>query len=91
MITLIKPTDSTTLDDYSAHSHLASAVRDLQEEAAKIRSCLNGRSILMINSTSQGGGVAEMLPKLVGILQELGIETRWAVMGSEDPAFFRLT
>ncbi len=91
MITLIQPTDTTTLADYSAHSHLASAVRDLREEAASIRRHLNGRSILMINSTSQGGGVAEMLPKLVSILQELGVQTRWAVMGSEDPAFFRLT
>jgi trehalose synthase len=91
MISLIKSTDSAALVDYSAHSHLASAVRDLREEAANIRRCVNGRSILMVNSTSQGGGVAEMLPKLVGILQELGIVTRWAVMGSKDPAFFRLT
>jgi trehalose synthase len=91
MIRLIKSTNTTTLDDYSAHAHLASAVEALREEAADVRRRMDGRSILMINSAAQGGGVAEMLPQLVGLLQELGIETRWAVMGSEDPAFFRLT
>jgi trehalose synthase len=91
MIQLVEIEDTTTLDDYGAHSHLESAVQDLREKAADIRRHLNGRSVLMINSTAQGGGVAEMLPQLVGILQELGIRTRWAVMGSEDPSFFRLT
>ncbi len=91
MIRLVDTADTTTLDDYAAHSHLASAVQELRQEAAIVRRQINGRSILMINSTAQGGGVAEMLPKLVGILQELGIETRWAVMASDDPAFFRLT
>jgi len=91
MIRLVDTKDTTTLDDYAAHSHLASAVQELRDEAAIARKQINGRSILMINSTAQGGGVAEMLPRLVGILQELGIEARWAVMGSEDPAFFRLT
>ncbi len=91
MIKLVEPAKTNTLDDYSAHSHLALAVQDLREKAALIRRHINGRSILMVNSTAQGGGVAEMLPQLVGILQDLGIETRWAVMGSEDPAFFRLT
>ncbi|MBN2321155.1 MAG: glycosyltransferase [Acidobacteria bacterium] len=91
MITLVEPKETTTLEDYGAHSHLASAVRDLRNEAAEVRRHINGRSILMVNSTSQGGGVAEMLPKMMGILKELGIKTRWAVMGSDDPAFFRLT
>ncbi len=91
MIKLVNSTDTTTLDEYSAHSHLAAAVHDLRQESADVRRHINGRSILMINSTSRGGGVAEMLPKLVGILRELGIETRWAVMSSDDPAFFRLT
>jgi trehalose synthase len=91
MIKLVEPTNTATLDDYSAHSHLASAVQDLREKAVDARRNINGRSVLMINSTAQGGGVAEMLPQLVGILQELGIKTRWAVMEVEDPAYFRLT
>ena len=91
MLTLVESKDTTTLEDYSAYSFLAPAVQDLRHEASEVRRRIDGRSILMVNSTSQGGGVAEMLPKLTGILQELGIKTRWAVMGSDDPAFFRLT
>ena len=91
MIKLVEPKDTTTLEDYGAYSHLAAEVEDLRNEAKDIRRFINGRSILMVNSTSQGGGVAEMLPKMMGILKELGIKTRWAVMGSDDPAFFRLT
>jgi trehalose synthase len=91
MITLFEPPDTTTLEDYGEHSHLAAAVQELRREAAEVRRDLRGRSILMVNSTSQGGGVAEMLPKLIGILKELGIPARWAVMAADDPAFFRLT
>ena len=40
----------------------------------------------MVNSTAQGGGVAEMLPKLVAMLNELGLPTEWLVMGTEQPA-----
>ena len=91
MITIVEPKDTTTLEDYGAYSHLSAAVEDLRNEAKDVLRFIKGRSILMVNSTSQGGGVAEMLPKMMGILNELGIKTRWAVMGSDDPAFFRLT
>ncbi|MEJ2109201.1 MAG: glycosyltransferase [Acidobacteriota bacterium] len=91
MITQIDPSDTTTLEDYGAHAHITSAVQDLRNEAGEFRRQMGGRSVLMVNSTSQGGGVAEMLPKFVSILNQLGIPARWIVMGSEDPAFFRLT
>lgn len=51
---------------------------------------LRGRSLLHVNSTRLGGGVAEMLQRYVPLFQELGIETRWEVVtGTED--FFRVT
>jgi hypothetical protein len=53
MIKLVEPTNTTTLDDYSAYPHLASAVQDLREKAADVRRHINGRSILMVNSTAQ--------------------------------------
>ena len=52
---------------------------------------LKGRSVLMVNSSANGGGVAEMLPTLVLLLRELGVETNWAVISSEKPQFFKLT
>jgi len=52
---------------------------------------LRGRKVWMVNSTAKGGGVAEMMPKLVALLNELGVETEWVVMGTEQPGFFDLT
>src|SRR5437868_4419844 len=44
----------------------------------------------MINSTAAGGGVAELLVRIVPLLNELGIRTIWEVLkGGEE--FFRVT
>ena len=64
---------------------------ELRAEAARLLPVLEGRTVWMVNSTAQGGGVAEMLPRLLGILRDLGADVKWAVMGSTDPAFFELT
>ena len=79
------------LADYEELPHLAPAVRELRSQAEVVRPTLAGRRLWMVNSTATGGGVAEMLPKMVSILRELGIETEWAVIGSSEPAFFTLT
>lgn len=51
---------------------------------------LIGRTVQMVNSTAMGGGVAEMLNRLIPILQELGIAIRWEVItGGND--FFEIT
>jgi trehalose synthase len=44
----------------------------------------------MVNSTSVGGGVAEILNRLIPILQELGLNVRWNVMTGGDD-FFGIT
>jgi len=51
---------------------------------------LRGRTMKMVNSTSLGGGVAEMLNRLVPLLTELEVETHWDVItGGND--FFEVT
>jgi len=46
---------------------------------------LRGRSIEMINSTAVGGGVAEILTRLLPLAEELDLNMRWDVMtGDED-------
>ncbi|MBI3975625.1 MAG: glycosyltransferase [Armatimonadetes bacterium] len=51
---------------------------------------VRGRSLLHVNSTRLGGGVAEMLHRYVPLFEELGIATRWEVIsGTEE--FFRVT
>ncbi|MHC4469892.1 MAG: glycosyltransferase [Planctomycetota bacterium] len=91
MLERIEIRERLTLEDYEALAHLAPAVRELRSEASSRMSVLKGRRLVMVNSTAQGGGVAEMLPRIVTILRELGLPTEWVVMGSDDPDFFRLT
>ncbi|MDJ0866596.1 MAG: glycosyltransferase [Myxococcota bacterium] len=91
MIESIRIDESLGLDDYAEVVHLMEAVRCLREEAAGLVTELRGRKVWMVNSTAKGGGVAEMLPKLVVLLNELGVETEWVVMGTEQPGFFDLT
>jgi len=46
---------------------------------------LRGRSIEMINSTAVGGGVAEILNRLLPLAEELDLNMRWEVItGGED-------
>ena len=51
---------------------------------------LKGKSFLHINSTRAGGGVAEILQRMIPILVELGIDARWEVIEG-DERFFDLT
>jgi len=51
---------------------------------------LKGKTIKMVNSTALGGGVAEMLNRLVPMLSELEVMTHWDVItGGND--FFEVT
>lgn len=81
----------TTLAEHARHVHLASAVDALRSEAAVLERHLRGRTVWMINSTAQGGGVSEMLPGMIGHLRELGIDTEWLVIDAQDERFFQLT
>ena len=60
------------------------------EELRALAKPLRGRSIEMINSTAVGGGVAEILNRLVPLAEELDLNIRWDVMkGAEE--FFDVT
>jgi len=85
------PPAGVTLDDYAADPKFAAAIADLRAEAAQGAAVLRDRTVWMINSTAAGGGVAEMLPRLIGTLNELGVPTRWGVLETDREDFFRLT
>jgi len=80
-----------TLSDYAEHAHLAPAVYELEREAGRLVESLEGRTVWMLSSTAKGGGVAEMIPRQVALLNELGVTTKWGVFGSDRPEFFELT
>lgn len=56
----------------------------------KASSLLAGRTVWNVNTTAQGGGVAEMLQALLAYAKGAGVNTRWLVM-TGDPEFFTIT
>jgi trehalose synthase len=76
---------SVTLDDYRSVAPRG-AIDLLHRLADRVR----GRSLLHVNSTRVGGGVAEMLHRYLPLFEELGVPSRWEVLSGSE-AFFRVT
>ena len=73
------------LDDY-VPIVCDAAIAELRALASRLRS----HSVQMVNSTSVGGGVAEILSRMVPAMHELGLQVRWDVItGGND--FFEVT
>jgi trehalose synthase len=60
------------------------------EELNILAEKLAGKTIQTINSTAVGGGVAEILHRLVPLLNELGVQIKWDVIRG-GTAFFEAT
>src|SRR5579863_2818000 len=85
LMTPPSPPPAPHLDDYNSiiGQGQVDALRFLARDLQK-------RSIKMVNSTSVGGGVAEMLNRIVPLLTELEVPTHWDVItGGND--FFEVT
>jgi len=63
-----------------------SVVEDLKRLATRLK----GKSIQHVNSTSVGGGVAEILNRMVPLLNSLGVCTKWDLIKGGDK-FFEVT
>lgn len=61
-------------------------IHHLQQLAAPLK----GAKIVHVNSTREGGGVAEILQKLVPLKQALGIDASWEVING-SPDFYQCT
>jgi trehalose synthase len=61
-------------------------IRVLEALARRLR----GHRVVMVNSTATGGGVAEILHRLVRLMNELGVPTSWEVMPG-DMRFYGIT
>lgn len=76
---------TTTLDAYEPF-----VGRGTIHELRLLADRLAGRRIVTVNSTAVGGGVAEILSRMVPLSNELGVDVRWEVIkGGED--FFAVT
>lgn len=64
----------------------AEEIRELRNIALRLK----GAKVVHVNSTRYGGGVAEILRRMIPLLGSLGIDARWEVMeGSQE--FFSVT
>ena len=68
----------------------ADAYAEFREAAERSRELFDGRVVWNVNSTSRGGGVAEMLVSLLAYAHGAGVDARWSVIAGNDP-FFALT
>jgi trehalose synthase len=60
------------------------------EELKILADRLKGKRIQNINSTARGGGVAEILNRMIPLLQSLGVDVSWLVIKG-DGGFFQVT
>ncbi len=75
----------TTLEDY-AEVVGQNTIEELYLLAGKLKN----KSILNINSTAVGGGVAEILSRMIPLFGQLGIDAKWDVIKGDD-RFFEIT
>lgn len=73
------------VDEYAAVTGRG-IIAHLEQLAAPLK----GARVVHVNSTREGGGVAEILQKLVPFKQALGIDARWEVLGGDLP-FYQAT
>lgn len=60
------------------------------DELFQLGRLLQGRVVQNVNSTAVGGGVAEILTRMIPLLKELGIEARWDVIRGNE-RFYAIT
>ena len=66
------------------------AGEDVINQLRQLSQRLQGLRVVHINSTHHGGGVAEILAKLVPLMQAMGIDTTWEVI-TGDESFYQCT
>nr|HID14542.1 glycosyltransferase [Anaerolineae bacterium] len=63
---------------------------DVIAEIRALAEPLRGARVVHVNATAFGGGVAEMLPTLVPLMCDVGLDAEWQVIEGEDE-FFNVT
>lgn len=71
-----------------AYAEVAGA--DVIDQLRQLAAPLRGKKIVHVNSTRTGGGVAEILDRLVPLMQELGLDTTWEQIAGGDE-FYQCT
>ncbi len=79
------PLGRLRLEDYAkiVGERELSEIKNLAEKLA-------GKSVVHVNSTSFGGGVAEILRRIIPLMRDMGLEVEWKVIQGETE-FFNVT
>lgn len=64
--------------------------RSVIEELKILSERLHGKRVANVNSTATGGGVAEILHRMIPLLRELGVDVEWQVIKGGE-RFFAVT
>ncbi len=78
-------TDTGMLEAYESV-----AGKDVMDHLRQLALPLKGLRVLHVNSTRVGGGVAEILHKMVPLMQALGLDATWEVIEG-DTVFYQCT
>jgi glycosyltransferase involved in cell wall biosynthesis len=73
-------TQESQLDEATRYVLLSQPVAELRAVAARGAPVLSRARVVLISSTQQGGGVAEMLHQIVPLCGELGLNISWAII-----------
>lgn len=73
---------STALDEYREVSPKGTV-----DFLYRLSDLVKGRSILQVNAVRYGGGMSEVLRRLVPMMAALGVETRWEVLAGSQEFF----
>ena len=79
------PQQTVNIDEY-----LPLLSPGLANELSAVAERLRGRRILHLNSTAEGGGVAEILRSMTPLMKSLSLSTDWVVI-NPPPSFFQVT
>ncbi len=82
--------EAVSVPPLSLDAYIGPAGEDAVAEIRRLAEPLRGARVLHVNATRFGGGVAEILPTLTGLMRDAGLEAEWRVIPG-DEAFFAVT
>jgi trehalose synthase len=75
---------------YNLDQYAEVAGREVINHLRQLAEPIKGINVVHVNSTREGGGVAEILHRIIPLHQELGINATWEVI-TGDPEFYQCT
>lgn len=80
-----------SLEDQLIDTELECSLNEIILDVQNNMKALKDRRLIFINSTATGGGVAEMLPRLMYLIKYFNIDVIWNVLKTDNQEFFKLT